>query len=48
MVLGEDPAGVPEAMQRAAVRLHDAGLLVRGIGSRETGSVRVLRTSATT
>ena len=31
VVLGEDPAGVPEAMQRAAGRLHDAGLLVRAV-----------------
>ena len=31
VVLGEDTAGVPEAMQRAAGRLHDSGLLVRAV-----------------
>jgi len=28
-VLAEDAAGAPEALQRAAARLHDCGLLVR-------------------
>lgn len=43
VVLAEEPAGVPEAMQRAAGRLHDAGLLVRACSSHTYRSVRAIR-----